>query len=65
MPCGNFLLCHICKFGPLLTIIINDGDQYFENEINFMSKKSSLCYVSNFNIWITIIDVNMTSWVQL
>ncbi len=30
MPCHNF--------GPSLTIIIDDGDQYFEKKIIFMSK---------------------------
>jgi len=29
-------MCH--NFGPSLTIIMNDGDQYFEKKIIFMSK---------------------------
>jgi len=31
-----YVMCH--NFGPSLTIIMNDGNQYFE-KINFMSKK--------------------------
>ncbi len=39
MPCGNLFLCAMChNFGPSLTIIIDDGDQYFEKKIFFMSK---------------------------
>ncbi len=38
MPCDNFLLCHVSQLGPSLTIIMNSGDQYFENKIVFMSK---------------------------
>ncbi len=41
MPCGNFLFNAMChNVGPSLTIIMNDGDQYFE-KIIIMSKKNS------------------------
>ncbi len=65
MPCGNFKNCVMCHNLKLsLTIIMNDGDQYFKNKIIFMSKNLQ-CHVSNFNIWMTMNDINMTSWVQL
>ncbi len=32
-------MCH--NFGPSLITIMNNGDQYFEKKICFMSKKSS------------------------
>ncbi len=58
MPCGKKLLCHMSYFGPSLTIIMDNAYQYF---------KKTLCpknfIMSNFNIWMTINDVNMTSWV--
>ncbi len=43
--------CH--NFGPLLIIIINDGDQSFENKIIFMSKNLH-SVVSNFNKCIVV-----------
>jgi hypothetical protein len=55
--------CH--NLEPSLIIIMNDGDQYFEKNIHFYVQKFSKCHVSNFNKWMTINDVNMTSWVQL
>jgi hypothetical protein len=46
MPCGNFIMCHVYNFGPSLTIIMNDKDQYFE-KIIFLSKQihSATCYI--------------------
>jgi hypothetical protein len=38
MPCGKKNLCATChNLGPSLTIIMDDGNQYFK-KINFMSK---------------------------
>jgi hypothetical protein len=36
MPCGKKFIVLRHNFGPSLTIIMNDGDQYFE-------KKTILC----------------------
>jgi hypothetical protein len=37
MPCGNLFYCATChNLGPSLTIIMDDGDQYFKK--NIMSK---------------------------
>ncbi len=47
MPCGNFFYCAMChNLRPSLTIIMNDGDQYFEKKI-FMSKffHSTMCQI--------------------
>ncbi len=39
MPCGNFFYFAMChNLGPPLKIIMNNGDQYFEKKIIFMSK---------------------------
>ncbi len=54
-------MCH--NFEPSLIIIIDDGDQYFKKKI--MSKFFHKCHMSNFNRWMTINDINMTSWVKL
>ncbi len=45
-----YATCH--NFGPILKIVINDGDQYFENKIIFMSKNlhSAMCQ-SLINRW--------------
>ncbi len=62
MPCGIYFyyaMCHNLK--PSLTIIMDDGNQYFEKK-NYV-RKSSYCHMSNFNGWMTINDINMTSWV--
>jgi hypothetical protein len=48
MPCGNFLNCAMChNLEPSLIIIMNDGDQYFKNEIIFMSKNlnNAMCQI--------------------
>jgi hypothetical protein len=55
-----YATCH--NLGPSLTIIIDDGNQYFENNNNYV-KKSLWCHVSYFNRWMTLNDVNITSWV--
>jgi hypothetical protein len=39
MPCGKKNYCAMChNFKPSLIIIMDDGNQYFEKNINFMSK---------------------------
>ncbi len=36
MPCGKKIYCVMChNFGPSLTIIMDNGDQYFEKKIMF------------------------------
>jgi hypothetical protein len=47
MPCGNFFYCATChNLRPSLTIIINDGNQYFEKKIKFPKKlHSAMCQV--------------------
>jgi hypothetical protein len=60
----QFFYCATCQnLKPSLTIIMHDGDQYFEKKKRILM--SSYCHVSDFNKWITINDVNMTSHVQL
>ncbi len=55
------LYCATCRnFKPSLTIIMDDGNQYFKK--TFHVQKSLLCHVSDFNKWMTINDVNMTPW---
>jgi len=58
-----YATCH--NFEPSLIIIMNDGVQYFENKIIFYVRESSYCHMLDFNRWMTINDVNMTSWVWL
>jgi hypothetical protein len=44
----NFKNCATChNFEPPLTIIMDDGDQYLEKKINFMSKNlhSAMCEI--------------------
>ncbi len=39
MPCGFIFYCAMChNFGPSFIIIMDDGDQYFENKIILMCK---------------------------
>ncbi len=62
MPFGffkNYVTRH--NFGPSLTIIMNDGYQYFKYIYIYMSIffNNAMCY--DFNRWMTINDVNMTS----
>jgi hypothetical protein len=48
MPCGNFLLHHMPhNIKPSLTIIMDDGDQYFEKKLNFMLQNlhSATCHI--------------------
>ncbi len=59
MPCG---MSH--NLGPSLTIIMEDGDQYFEKN-NFMSNFFHNAMCLDCNRWMTINEFNMTSWVQL
>jgi hypothetical protein len=39
MPCDNFYFAMCYNLRPSLTIIMNNGNQYFKNKIIFMSKK--------------------------
>jgi hypothetical protein len=48
MTCGEKIYCATChNFGSSLTIIMNDGNQYFEKKIFFMSKNihSAMCQI--------------------
>jgi hypothetical protein len=48
MSCGKIIYCTKChNFEPSLTIIMDDGDQYFEKKIVFMSKffHNATCYI--------------------
>ncbi len=58
-------MCHNIR--PSLTIIMENGNQYFKKKIILMFKKfhSTMCEDSDFDVWMTINDVNMASWVQL
>jgi hypothetical protein len=61
MPCGIFYCatCHNLK--PSLIMRMDDVDQYFEKEISIQT--FSKCHMLDFNKWMTINDVSMTSWV--
>ncbi len=62
MPLVAIFYCATCcNFELLLTIIMDDGDQYFE--IFFYVQKSSKCHVLDFNKKMTINDISMTPWV--
>ncbi len=45
MPCDkkNCAMCH--NLGPLLTIIMNDGDQYFEKQIMCKNLHNAMCQI--------------------
>ncbi len=65
MPFGKILLCHLSQFQ---TIINNHNGQMrsiFRKVNNFYVQIFLQCHMSNFNIWMTINDISMTSWVQL
>jgi len=53
MPCGKKKYCATChNFKSSLTIILNDGNQYFEKKIIFMSKNiHSVMYQILINGW--------------
>ncbi len=60
MPRGiifYYATCHNLK--PSLIIIMNNGDQYFENKIIFMSKFFIMPHVK-FSKWMAINDVSIS-----
>ncbi len=47
MPCDNFYYATCHNVEPSLIIIMDNGDQYFEKKIIFMSKNlhSAMCHI--------------------
>jgi hypothetical protein len=46
MPCGKFWLCHMSQSKTIIkTIIMDDGDQYFEKKIMSKNLHSTTCQI--------------------
>jgi hypothetical protein len=42
MPCGNFQLCHVSQYQTILTIIMDNGDQYIYILKHYV-QKNAMC----------------------
>ncbi len=60
MPCGKNIYCATChNLEPSLIITMDDGDQYFEKIMIFMSKFFIMPHVK-FSKWMAINDVSIS-----